>query len=451
MTQTGLLLTTYQNKSRIKSLIKANITTHRGTHMKHQFRGFRIFLLGLAVLAAVGPAPVSGRTTQPAPQQTQPAQGGGPMCDWPSWSCSGVNYGSTPPANAPKITYIGDYQSVLSCLNDISVSQALPGSGKVKLNCPNWPELEPEVNRACPTNEVLREPYPRALVTVPITFTLIATTTPILNFANAGPPSKNDAMPKSNGVMLVHGAAGIVSIKVRGTRLDANTTWFNQLVISPTWTFQDRNWVDNPKYKLIQRNISATYQYEASSYGLLEKGRGYDVSIQLPANNYDLPAYPVQMATPCKFEYQLVVQKHWPYWTFNAPPILDANGKRTNNAGKWNTQWVNVTTAWTGINMKSYGYPNTYEWWDVVRSGGKLRGIVYWDQPEPSKIWVPVLEIQTVLRSLECGTGGKANCPPAEPESITPPSGGPGGVGSTGTGSLTSGGGGGSIINPPPP
>ena len=159
--------------------------------MKHQFRGFRIFLLGLAVLAAVGSAPVSGRTTQPAPQQTPPAQGGGPSCAWPSWSCTGVNYGSTPPGNAPKITYIGDYQSVLSCLNNISVSQSLPGSGKVKLNCPAWPEMEPATDRACPINEVLREPYPRALVTAPITFTLITLTLPINNFANAGPPSKN--------------------------------------------------------------------------------------------------------------------------------------------------------------------------------------------------------------------------------------------------------------------
>ena len=258
-------------------------------------------------------------------------------------------------------------------------------------------------------------------------------------------------MAKSNGVILFHGAAGIVSLRVRGTRLDANTNWFGQRVISPTWTFQDRTWNTASAYPAIQRNISATYQYEASSYGLPDKGRGYDLVAKAPANNYDLPAYPVQMATPCKFEYQLMVQKHWPYWTFNNPPILDGNGKRTNNDGRWNTQWVNVTTAWTNINMRDHGYPNTYEWWDVVRSGGRFKGIEYWDQPEPSKIWVPVLEVQSVLRSEDCAVGGGANCPKAGADSITPPSGGPGGSGNTGIGSLTGGGGGGTIINPPSP
>jgi hypothetical protein len=409
--------------------------------MKHQIRGLRNFLLGLVVLAAIGPVgplPASGRTAQAAPQAA-PAQQGGPSCQWPSWSCSGVNYGSTPPAWAPRITYITDYQSVLSCVNNITVSQALPGSGNVALDCPGWPQ--PVTIRECPTNEVIRMPYPRALVTVPVTFTLQDALLPKLQTAVAGPPARNATMPRTNyGVLLVHGAAGLVYLSVRGTRLQSNTNWFGQQVISPTWTFQDRSWHTSSAYPPVQRHISATYQYATSSYGLPEKGRGYDYVQKLPSNNYDLPAYPVQLATPCKYEYQVIVQKSWPFWTYTNP---------ARTAGVWNEQWVNITSAWQGINMRDHGYPNTYEWWNVVRSGGVFKNVQYWDQPEPSQIWIPVLEVQSVLRSEQCATA--ANCPQASAASITAPTGGPGG---TNGGSLTYGGtngGGGSIINPPTP
>ena len=404
--------------------------------MKHQFRGLRNLLLGLALLASVAPAPVSGHMTQPAP----PAQTGA-ACEWPAWSCTGVDYGSTPPSWAPSMTYITDYQSVLDCVNNITVSKELPGSGKVKLNCPGWPE--PQTIRECPVNEVLREPYPRALVTVPITFTLIDNLVPKLNFATAPAPAKNSTYPKTSyGVMLRHGAAGTVTIAVRGTRLEANTQWLGQKVISPTWTFQDRPWRTATEYPSNQYNVTSTYQYAASSYGLPEKGRAFDNVLKLPsATDYDLPAYPVQLATPCKYEYRLIVQKSWPYWTFSNP---------ARTAGQWNTQWVNVTTAWLPINLKNYAYPNTYEWWNLVRSGGRYKTIEYWDQPDPSQIWIPVLEVQSVLRSQQCAVGGGVNCPKAETDSITSPT---GGVGGTTVGSLTGGGGGGggSIITPPPP
>ena len=407
--------------------------------MKHQFCGLRNILLGLAMLASVAPGSVSGRTTQLAPL----AQAGA-ACEWPAWSCTDVNYGSTPPSWAAKMTYITDYQSVLDCVNNITVSKDLPGSGKVKLNCPGWPQ--PETIRECPVNEVLRQPYPRALVTLPITFTLKDNLVPKLNSAIASLPNKNSAKylaaTDSNGVMILHGAAGSVTLAVRGTRLVGNTQWLGQKVISPTWTFQDRPWRTATEYPSNQYNITSTYQYAASSYGLPEKGRAFDHVLGLPSpSDYDLPAYPVQLATPCKYEYQLIVQKHWPYWTFSNP---------ARTAGQWNTQWVNVTTAWLPINMKNYAYPNTYEWWNLARSGGKFKTVEYWDQPDPSQIWVPVLEVQSVLRSQQCAVGGSVNCPKAEPGSITSPTGGAGG---TTVGSLTGGGGGGggSIIDPPPP
>jgi hypothetical protein len=336
------------------------------------------------------------------------------------------------------MVYITDYRTVLNCLGDITVSQSLPGSGTVELDCPGWPE--PTTIRECPTNQVIRMPYPRALVTVPVTFTLIDDFEPILQTAVAGPPARNATMPKTpNGVLLRHGAAGLVTLSVRGTRLQGGTNWFGQTVVSPTWTFQDRSWHSTTAFPSVQKGISTTYQYATSSFGLPDKGRGFDFVNKVPANNYDLPAYPVQLATPCKYEYQLTVQKSWPFWTFSNP---------ARTAGQWNTQWVDIKTAWQNINMLDHGYPNTYEWWNVVRSGGRFKNVEYWDQPDPSQIWIPVLEVQSVLRSEQCAQSGNANCPPAEPESLTAPSGG------TGSGSLTNGGGGGgggggSIINPP--
>jgi hypothetical protein len=56
------------------------------------------------------------------------------------------------------------------------------------------------------------------------------------------------------------------------------------------------------------------------------------------------------------------------------------------------------------------GRSNSYEVRTHTVSGGTFKGVEYWDQP--AGIWVPVLEIQSVLRE-ECVARGTCAPPSA--------------------------------------
>jgi hypothetical protein len=140
---------------------------------------------------------------------------------------------------------------------------------------------------------------------------------------------------------------------------------------------------------------------------LPEKGRALTISSGTLGDVYNLPAYFVKQETPCKYEVQVTVQKSYPYWKYTNPD---------QTAGEWREQWVDVVSPWRNVDMRDYGYPQPYEMWPKVRSGGIFRGVLLWE-PTPRNIWVPVLEMQSTLRSTDCGVSG--NCPPTPGDALT--------------------------------
>jgi hypothetical protein len=80
--------------------------------------------------------------------------------------------------------------------------------------------------------------------------------------------------------------------------------------------------------------------------------------------------------------------------------------------GNWQYGWATVQTPWAGVNMTQMGYPVPYDVRSRTRSAGMFRGQMYIDSPDG--VWVPVVEVQSVLRD-ECVAAG--TCAPPGPTS----------------------------------
>src|SRR4029453_10438884 len=84
--------------------------------------------------------------------------------------------------------------------------------------------------------------------------------------------------------------------------------------------------------------------------------------------------------------------------------------------GHWVYSWSSFSTDWSGVDMTLTGLSTTYDVQPHSVSGGFYYDNVYWDSP--SGIWVPVVEVQSVLRS-RCVADGTCAPPRAEPNSLS--------------------------------
>lgn len=294
-----------------------------------------------------------------------------------------------------------------------------------------------DISTSCPVNEVLRAPYPRALVNTETSFFLQPNpynteqgiSTPPLNPDNLVEFIDANGNPSELGY-----AAGIwkqLILTMRSRRFNGGEEWFGQLATEPQWQFDDRAWNDGLKE---QSGATASYTYQTSSAGLSTLGgREYDIFNKRPADSYNLPAYNVDLTTSCGHEWkgsaQIAVRSAWVRTTdcMNIPPEfppgwMPDNGSTegcSNNKyalGYYNYYWQTYATGWAGVNMVLTGLDSTYDLQNDSVGGGYVNGASFWESN--SGIQVPVIEVQSVLRDSCVGEG---NCaPPSAPRSVNP-------------------------------
>jgi hypothetical protein len=303
-----------------------------------------------------------------------------------------------------------------------------------------------EVYTECPINEVLRAPYPRTLVNVDTNFILQPREYNDPNGISSAPqsPANIDLYVDGKGDPTEEGyAAGVwknLRLVMRSQRLAGGALWFDQVVPKPEWRFTDRAW-NSPKYPQVQEGEMAKYNYQTSSADLNTLfGRAFDFRNRQPSNDFNLPAYPVQLKTFCGHQWKVVVdlaEKVWKkegecYATRLNPDGTTQEPPGTSNAqcppgfvapGQFKLGWKPFDTQWANIDLRIIGRLNGYDQRTRTKAGGvfkdRLSGTnrVWWD--DPWGIWVPVVEVQSVIRD-ECVAEGSCEPPAAEGGSLAP-------------------------------
>ena len=303
-----------------------------------------------------------------------------------------------------------------------------------------WNARESTVS-SCPINEVEREPYPRALVTVPNTFSLLdnawgpsgagGSWTPAINADNIADFTELDGTP------LLQGLLRDIKLGLRSRRLPLNQQWFGHLIDGPVWEFEDRSW--NGGTTFTSNVITTTHTYQTASVGLTKKGRSFDQINKVPSNFYDLPAYYVRIFTLCGHEWRMTWQESVHYWKHDVNATCTTDGLNPDgsakpgyaidncssgavrgvDAYKWedrDSHSANDNHGWYGIDLTKYGYPLPFAKQYKSKSFGTVNNNVYWDATAEKWLYVPVVEVQSVLRNDECANGG--TCPSAETGSL---------------------------------
>ena len=294
-------------------------------------------------------------------------------------------------------------------------------------------QVRAEVNTSCPLNEVLRAPYPRTLVNVPTNFTLVPHEFNSVNGISSSPQSPDNLFefidangnPTEEGYQL--GVWRDLRLIMRSRRFNGGEDWIGMVVPQPQWVFSDRDWNNGPEPR-VQDGHQATYVYQTASSGLLTTmGRAFDSARQLPADLYNLAAYNVALTTYCGHEWRSTVTLATRVWQSSGPcyetrvmpdgKTYEPVGTSNENCdpgwvspGYWTYGWGNFATDWAPIDMRSVGRSTTYDYRTRTLSGGNFKGQEYWD--DPSGIWVPVIEIQSVMRD-ECVAEGSCEPPRA--------------------------------------
>ncbi len=331
-----------------------------------------------------------------------------------------------------------------TCDNTLPCKPVITVNGVV-LECPNSGDtgidtsnLNASTLSSCPINEVLRSPYPRTMVNVPTQFFLQPALYDDINGYSTAPQSPKNLSnyvdsygnPTEEGYNL--GIWQNLVLTVRSHRFSGGETWLGQTVPQPNFVFSDRAW-NNPPYPSEQNGPQATYVYRTSSYGINNKhGREFDMVNKLVTDIYDLPSYSVQTNTYCGHDWKASVQlstRNWhqdgscyqtilyPDGSTYTPPGTSPDGCNPGwvAPGHWIYSWKSFVTDWNGVNMTQAGLSTTYDVQPNSVSGGIYDNVTYWDAP--NGIWVPVLEVQSVLRG-KCVAEGTCAPPAAEPNSI---------------------------------
>ncbi len=295
--------------------------------------------------------------------------------------------------------------------------------------------LRANSSTSCPVNQVLRSPYPRSLVNVPTNFLLQPQEYNTIDGNASSPqsPANLSEFVDANGNPTKSGYdAGVwkdLVLYMRSRRFNGGESWFGQTVPKPQWTFSDRSWNTGP-YAKKQEGTQATYVYQTSSAGLLTLfGREFDMVNKVPGNIYDLPAYDVTVKTFCGHEWKVTVTiatRTWhpsgacypttlyPDGTTYEPPGTSNDGCAPGyvSPGSYTYGWQNYQTDWAGIDLTQMGRSTSYDVRTTTQSGGMWQDTVYWDLPPG--IWVPVVEVQSVLRD-SCVASGACQPPSANP------------------------------------
>ena len=323
-----------------------------------------------------------------------------------------------------------------------------------------WGNFALTTSATCPNNYVIRGPYPRALVNVPVNFKLLLDDQYKYSPSQAGnwtapvsPVNIDSAdMKEDDGAPKLEGLFRNVKIGLRARRLEAGEPWFGYKAITPTWTFNvgangERTWNSNNAGDLQQKNVTATFTYQTSSAGLATGGRAFDSNSKQILSAYTLPAYQVQLETSCGFEWAMAWEVSVkdkivkdpptapcfvPTVAQPAPTLAATEGCPAGQVatGRWKYKWdiksssdcgngVLANEGWCGQDMKYYNLlPLPYSIRKNTTEGGVFKGTTYWS-PQGGGIKVPVIEVQTVMREA-CVANGTCSAPTAPGASLSP-------------------------------
>ena len=273
----------------------------------------------------------------------------------------------------------------------------------------------------CPINEMIRQPYPRAMVTQENRFALLSNEW----FPGEGGkwsapqnPYSLDGLIDAQGNPLVENIVRNVRFGLRSQRLPKGTNWLGSQVDDIKWTFTGASSNGDPR---VQFGVTTTYSYAAASYtgpgapagAVNGKGRVYDRARRLPGNAYTLPAYPITLQTYCGFWYSIAMERSIAYWqqlSSCIDPEYDEDGNAIVPAGfstedcpygkiafgetrhRWEIwTWI----PWTRYDMREEGFSTPYVPVTKATGGGIFQNRVYME-PTANGLWVPVVEVQTV-------------------------------------------------------
>ncbi len=234
----------------------------------------------------------------------RPPGSGFPICNW--------TFAEEPPCTTITITPSGE----ITCGGNFSVS----ASARV------------------PCMTVLRDPYPRGLVSAPNVFWL------------NGPWS----------------AIGSASSRAWCTPTIRNYTlqvgWQFLPGVPPAWFFDERSWSEEPPYAY---GMAVTHTYQTSSWGLPETGPSLEGKL-------NLPAYQVRVGTA----WQAMVRRSWEELergdrrTFNCDAgdtecwelyaVCEVPGTDLEDDQCYEWRWVARDTGWVPVDLTQYGYAQSY-------------------------------------------------------------------------------------------
>ena len=311
------------------------------------------------------------------------------------------------------------------------------GGGGFIFNCDSaipliWNQSA-SVQSTCPVNEVERKPYPRGLVTVNNQLALQprewgpagsgGSWTVQLNPTNLLDYIGLDDLP------LVEGLIRRVQLGLRSRRLPPNIYWFAVQVPLEEWHFDDRN---SNGGAVTLTGITVTHTYKSSSIGEPEHGRAFDFTRNQPADVYNLPAYEVTLKTFCGHEWQLKWQESVKYWLRAPGAVCTVAGLNTDGTVKPGFardscpsgqavlgiaafKWVDRTSSWEGLDLRTLnmGLPFPFAIQTMSQEFGRVNNQIYWSATPSPSIWVPIVEVQSVLRAEDCAEGG--SCPQVDP------------------------------------
>jgi hypothetical protein len=284
---------------------------------------------------------------------------------------------------------------------------------------------------SCPVNEVLRVPYPRALVSEPVDFQLLPSQWSPSEGGRHGneynPTNLSDLIDE-DGNPIGEGIHRKVLVWMRGERLVYQSQWPPFLppgsrqtgtmdVPDIRWDFTGRS----SAFENTQYGTSARFSYETASYvgpnaatgAVSNKGRRFDFNADIPTDSYDLPAYPASVQTYCGLWRKITGEKSERYWhrlTQCFPTYEDPQGNLVVPAGhstegcptgsiaygEWRYRWKPFTTEWVPMDMRDEtGAPVSFIVMRWTTSGGVFKNQRWWE-PTYGGLWVPAVEVQTV-------------------------------------------------------
>jgi hypothetical protein len=263
-----------------------------------------------------------------------------------------------------------------------------------------------DVDAVVPPHLVVRNPWPRGLVTVPNQFS-------ILPDPQYSEPGGAGGEWSEKGAEHDTGRDGSHENQIANYQMGLRWRRIDEL---PVWTFDERPWnigrdYGNGTCSSSAQGVDVSHAYETASSDISNPGSGGDADDK-PRNGpsltgeWNLPAYQVVVGTHWALDWA----QQWDQWekvgTIDRCCHVDGGCKDKDYDGckfdwdGWSThsedvyEWVHHFDGWYTVDLTNWGEPNWYYTSYSVRSSGDG---VNWG-PVLDVVPVPVIEVQSVIQ-----------------------------------------------------